>query len=379
MTANGALLSSRAMPKLRVGVLFGGRSTEHEVSIVSATTVMKALDPARYVPVLIGLDQDGTWRVAEPEHRLLPEYVFASDDAVKCFPGLRETLAFYGRDDSSDALATPLDVVFPIIHGRGGEDGSLQGLLEMARIPYVGAGVLGTALCMDKTLTKRALRDAALPVLPSVETSRHAALIDPDDLARQAEEQFPSYPLFVKPTNTGSSVGVKKATSRVHLKECIKEAARYDLDVMVEPAANAREVECAVLGGHDPQASVLGEIISANDFYDYEAKYVSDDTRLIIPAPLPEALADEMRAMAQKAFCVLKCWGMARVDFFVEREAGRVWLNELNTLPGFTEGSMYPRLWDASGISLPHLVDRLIELAFERHAEQASLETHFRG
>ncbi len=379
MTAIGALLSSGAMPKLRVGILFGGRSTEHEVSVVSATTVMKALDPGRYVPVLIGLDQDGTWRVAEPEHELLPESVFTSDDAVQCFPGLRETLAFYGRDGAEEALATPLDVVFPIVHGRDGEDGSLQGLLELARIPYVGAGVLGAALCMDKTLTKRALRDAGLPVLPSLETSRQAALRNPDDLAGAAEELFPSYPLFVKPTNTGSSVGVKKATSRVHLKECIKEAARYDLDVMVEQAADAREIECAVLGGHDPQASVLGEIISANDFYDYEAKYISDDTQLIIPAALPEALADEIRAMALSAFRVLKCWGMARADFFVEHDGGRVWLNELNTLPGFTEGSMYPRLWDASGISLPHLVDRLIELAFERRAEQASLETHFRG
>lgn len=379
MTGNGALLSWEAMSKLRVGILFGGRTTEHEVSVVSATTVMKALDPARYEPVLIGLDQDGSWRAAEPEHELLPEYVFTSDDAVHCFPGLRETLTFYGRDDAGDALARPLDVAFPIIHGRDGEDGSLQGLLEMARIPYVGTGVLGSALCMDKTLTKRALRDAGLPVLPSLEMSRHRALADPESFVSEAEEQFPNYPLFVKPTNTGSSVGVKKATSRVHLKECIKEAARYDLDVMVEPAADAREVECAVLGGHDPQPSVLGEIISANDFYDYEAKYVSDDTRLLIPAALPEALADEMRAIAVTAFRVLKCWGMARVDFFVERDTNRVWLNELNTLPGFTEGSMYPRLWDASGISLPHLVERLIELAFERHREQSSLETHFRG
>jgi D-alanine-D-alanine ligase len=216
-------------------------------------------------------------------------------------------------------------------------------------------------------------------VLPYAETSRHDVLVDTEPLVREVEERFPGYPVFVKPTNTGSSVGVKKATSRVHLAECIKEAARYDLDVLVEPASNAREVECAVLGGHDPQASVLGEIIAANDFYDYEAKYVNDDTRLVIPAELPERVSDEIRGMAVEAFRVLKCWGMARVDFFIDRDTGQVLLNELNTLPGFTEVSMYPRLWEASGIALPHLVDRLIELALERHREQSSLETRFRG
>jgi D-alanine-D-alanine ligase len=365
------------VPKLRVGILFGGRSTEHEVSVVSATTVMKALDPARYTPVLIAVDQDGSWRVAEPEHQLLPETVFTSGDAVRSFPTLRETLAFLAGD-GTDALAAPLDVVFPIIHGRGGEDGSLQGMLELAGMPYVGPAVLGTALCMDKALSKRALRDAGLPVLPYAECSRHDVLQDPERLVREVEERF-AYPVFVKPTNTGSSVGVKKATTRVHLVECIKEAARYDLDVLVEPAANAREVECAVLGGHDPQASVLGEIIAAGEFYDYEAKYVSDDTRLVIPAELPENVSEQMRRMAVAAFRVLKCWGMARVDFFIEKESGRVLLNELNTLPGFTEVSMYPRLWEASGISLPHLVDRLIELALERQREQSSLETRFTG
>ncbi len=374
-TPRAAKLS--AVLKMRVGILFGGRSTEHEVSVLSATTVLKALDPARYAPVLIGVDQDGSWRVAEPDLSLLPETVFTSDEAVRVFPSLRDRLAFLAGDGAEDALAAPLDVVFPIIHGRGGEDGSLQGLLELSKVPYVGAGVLSAAICMDKMLTKRALRDAGIPVLPCVETSRHRALVDSDPLADEVEREFPDYPVFVKPTNTGSSVGVKKATSRVHLKECVKEAARYDLDVLVEPAANARVIECAVLGGHDPQASVLGEILSANDFYDYEAKYASDDTRLVIPADLPEPVTERIRELAVSAFTVLKCWGMARVDFFVERETDRVWLNELNTLPGFTEGSMYPRLWEASGIALPHVVDRLIELALERHGEQAELETRF--
>jgi D-alanine-D-alanine ligase len=354
--------------------MFGGRSTEHEVSVVSATTVLKALDPARYSPVLLGLDQDGSWRVAEPELELLPETVFTSSDAVRVYPTLRDTLRF-AAGDGQDAAAAPIDVIFPIIHGRGGEDGSLQGLLEMAEIAYVGSSVLGTALCMDKTLTKRALRDAGVPVLPSLEASRHDLLVDPEPLIRSVEESFDGYPVFVKPSKTGSSVGVHRATSRVHLAECIKDAARYDLDVLVEPDAAAREVECAVLGGHDPQCSVLGEIQSAHDFYDYEAKYVSDDTRLVIPAPLPDEVSERIRRIATTAFRALKCWGMARVDFFVQHDTLEVYLNELNTLPGFTEGSMYPRLWEASGISLPHVVDRLIELALERHHEQASLET----
>ncbi len=367
------------VPKMRVGILFGGRSTEHEVSVLSATTVLKALDPARYAPVLIGVDQDGSWRVAEPDLSLLPETVFTSDESVRVFPSLRDGLAFLASDGGDDALTAPLDVAFPIIHGRGGEDGSLQGMLEMAGIPYVGAGVLATSICMDKALTKRALRDAGIPVLPCVETSRAAALRDPEPLVDAVEREFGGYPVFVKPTRTGSSVGVRKATSRVHLKECVKEAARYDLDVLVEPAANAREIECSVLGGHDPQSSVLGEIRSANEFYDYEAKYVSDDTSLLIPAELPEQTTEEIRDMAAHAFQVLKCWGMARVDFFVERDTHAIHVNELNTLPGFTEGSMYPRLWEASGIALPHVVDRLIELAIERHHEQSELETRFRS
>lgn len=367
------------VPKMRVGILFGGRSTEHEVSVVSATTVLKALDPGRYAPVLLGLDQDGSWRVAETEQNLLPEAVFTSSDAGLCFPSLREGLEFLSREENRSALGQPLDVVFPIIHGRGGEDGSLQGLLEMAGVPYVGASVLATAICMDKTLTKRALRDAGVPVLPSVETTRHAALLDPYSLIGRVEGEF-DYPVFVKPTKTGSSVGVRKATTPVHLHECIKEASRWDMDVLVEPAAkNAREIECAVLGGYEPQASVLGEIVTGSEFYDYAAKYVSDETQLVIPAPLPDEVSERIRALALEAFRVLKCWGMARVDFFVDRNSHAVCLNELNTLPGFTEVSMYPRLWEASGISLPHVVDRLIELALERHREQISLETRFQS
>lgn len=366
------------MPKLRVGIVFGGRSTEHEVSVTSATTILKGLDPARYAPVLIGVDHEGRWHVAETEHQLLPEGVFASSAAVATFPSAGAGLDLREIRDGDNALQAPLDAIFPIIHGRGGEDGSLQGLLELADVPYVGPGVSNSALCMDKTLTKRVLRDAGVPVVPSREASRHELLRDSDAFVQVVEQEF-GYPVFVKPSNTGSSVGITKAHTRADLLESIHIAARYDFNVLVEPALSAREIECAVLGGHAPEASVLGEIISAREFYDYEAKYVSDDTQLVIPAPLATERADQIRSLALEAFRALKCWGMARVDFFVERESERAWVNELNTHPGFTDGSMYPRLWEASGIALPELLDRLIELALERHREQSSLEVRFRS
>ncbi len=368
------------MSKLRVALLFGGTSTEHEVSISSATTILDALDPARYTPVLVGLDHDRSWAVLE-DPSVPPEGLFECPDAVRCIPTLHRGLEFLrsGSADGSGAenvLRGPIDVVFPIIHGRGGEDGSLQGAFEVAGVPYVGAGVLATALCMDKTLSKRTLRDAGLPVLPSHEASRHEVLVDPGPLIERVERDF-EYPVFVKPTNTGSSVGVAHAGERAALERAIAHAAQYDRWVLVEPAADAREVECAVLGGHAPEASVLGEIGYRGEFYDYEAKYVSDSTELVIPAPIPETLSEQVRSLAVEAFAALKCWGFARVDFFIDRRSEQVYLNELNTLPGFTEGSMYPRLWAASGIALPELVDRLIELALERHRAQGALVTRY--
>ena len=367
------------MAKLRVGILYGGRSTEHEVSIASATTVLSGMDPSRYVPVLIGVDSDGRWRVAEPELELLPEAVFHSDAPVRCAASLEPgRLAIRRTDDHTPALDTPLDLVFPIIHGRDGEDGSIQGLLQMAEMPYVGTDVKATALCMDKTLAKAVLRNAGLPVVPSRETSVHALLERSDSFIEEVEAHY-EYPVFVKPTNTGSSVGIVKARTRAHLRQGIKEARRYDLDVLVEPGLVAREIECAVLGGHEPRASVLGEVRYEADFYDYAAKYASDATELLIPADLPEALAEELRAVALRAFRALKCWGMARVDFFVDAKSGEFWVNELNTHPGFTEVSMYPRLWMESGVALPELIDRLIELGLERHRERAAVEVRYRA
>jgi len=254
------------MPSRRVGILFGGRSTEHEVSVNSAMTVFQALDTSRYTPVLVGLDHDGSWRVAESDVALTPETVFPSSAAPTVTPLLRPAWGLdFVTSEGRSALAGPLDVVFPIIHGRGGEDGSLQGLLDIAELPYVGPSVLASALCMDKTATKRVLRDAGIPVVQSLESSRHALLKSSEALIRSVESAF-DYPVFAKPSKTGSSVGVYKARNRAELEQAIRDAARFDLDVIVEQGIAAREVECAVLGGHNPEASCLGEIIPDREF-----------------------------------------------------------------------------------------------------------------
>jgi D-alanine-D-alanine ligase len=306
----------------------------------------------------------------------MPAAVFEDQDVRRGTLVLRDGVDFVSPRDHRSLLEAPLDVLFPIIHGRGGEDGSLQGVFEVSEVPYVGASVLASALCMDKPASKALLRAAGLPVLSCVETSRARALEAPDELIERVEARF-QYPVFVKPSKTGSSVGVHKAQGRSELAYGLKQAVRYDLDVMVEPGLDAREIECAVLGGHEPQASALGEIVPPGEFYDYAAKYLRDDTQLLIPAPLPAELAERARALAVQAFHVLKCWGLARVDFFLERGTDALFVNELNTLPGFTSASMYPLLWEASGVPLPELLHRLIQLALERHREQSSLELRY--
>jgi D-alanine-D-alanine ligase len=365
------------MSKLRVGVLFGGRSTEHEVSVLSATNVFKALDPGRYAPVLIGVDHDGRWYAAESDAGLLPEAVFSRGAALEVSPSLHAGLELIAAGPRAGGLRAPLDVIFPLIHGRGGEDGSLQGLLDLSGVPYVGCGVLASAVAMDKVATKRMLRSEGVPVVPCVEFVRRDALNDPQAFADAVEHAF-EYPVFVKPVNTGSSVGIDKAHSREELIRALKDAARYDLRVMVEPGLQVRELEVAVLGGWDPEASVLGEVVPAGEWYDYEAKYVSEDTELIVPAQVPAEIAERVRELAIRAFRALDCWGMARADFFLDRRTDELLLNELNTIPGLTDGSLYWRLWEASGLSLPALLDRLIELALERQRERASLELRYR-
>jgi D-alanine-D-alanine ligase len=366
------------MAKLRVGLLFGGRSVEHDVSIVSATSILAALDGSKYEVSLIAVDPDGHWHLA-PAHTALPDVAREANVFLPAAPG-RATLQ--PAEEPAGAVPGPLgevgrlDVIFPIIHGHGGEDGSLQGLFELAEVPYVGSGVLSSALQMDKDFAKRLLSGAGLPVTPWIAFS--GGELDRAGLpaaAARAEKEI-GFPVFVKPANSGSSIGIARAETIPELVAAIADAQRYDRKVLVEKAVDAREIEVAVLGNDDPEASVPGEIRAAKTFYDYEAKYRDAATELIIPAPLDPAQSESIRALAIEAYRALDAEGMARVDFLVERTTGQIYLNELNSLPGFTaESSMYPKLWEASGLPYPALIDRLIELALERHDRRSKLVT----
>lgn len=361
------------MPKLRVGLLFGGRSVEHEVSIASATSILSALDPSRYDVHLIAVDTEGRWHLGA---RDLPPELIASRGAEVVPPtqvGQGGLVAV-----ESGAETTPLDVIFPIIHGTHGEDGTLQGMLELAGIPYAGARVLGSAVQMDKDIAKRLLAAAGLPVVPwRLLRDRDLNPTERGAAAAEAIAAF-GFPLFVKPANSGSSVGTSKATNEAELNAAIAEAARYDTKVLIEQAIDAREVEVAILGNEDPKASVPGEIAQGNEFYDYEAKYADESTEMRIPAPLDEEVTARIRSLAIEAYQALEGEGFARVDFMIDRKTGELYINELNSLPGFTESSMYPLMWEASGLAYPALLDRIIELALERHAKRAQLETTYR-
>jgi D-alanine-D-alanine ligase len=369
------------MEKLRIGLLFGGRSVEHDVSIVSATSILGALDRERYDVSLIGIDPEGGWHLADVAD-LAPGASLAS---VLEGPGVylaatRGAASLRPVDQAAAGALDPsslqVDVVFPIVHGRGGEDGALQGLLESADLPYVGSGVLSSAAQMDKDVAKRLLAHAGIPVTPWVTFS--AAELDRDGLPAAADrvETELGLPAYVKPANSGSSVGISRAEDTATLVAAIAEARRYDRKVVVEQAVTAREVEVAVLGNDAPEASVVGEIRAAQAFYDYDAKYRDDSTELLIPAELDAELADSIRHLAVLAYQALDAEGMARVDFLLERETHRIYVNELNSLPGFTHVSMYPKLWEATGLAYPRLLDRLIQLALERHDGRAKLETH---
>lgn len=360
--------------RLRVGVIFGGQSVEHEVSLVSARSIFQQLGEDRYEVVPIGITRRGRWITSKDWAALLREGL-ESAGAQACFlPPDASVGGLVMLEPGGGAVR--LDVIFPIVHGRHGEDGTLQGLLELAGIPYVGAGVLASSVGMDKDLMKRVFRDAGLPVVrgrtllrKDWEGARHELLDSlPADLG---------FPCFVKPANTGSSVGITKAKTRGDLESGLNLAFRYDRKVVVEVAVDAREIECSVLGNDAPQASVAGEIVPCNEFYDYEAKYVGEGSELLIPAPLPPATAEEVRRLAVAAFKALDASGMARVDFFLDRRTGAVYLNEVNTLPGFTPISMYPKLWEASGVPYADLLDRLIDLALERHREKGRAISDF--
>ncbi len=361
------------MSQLRVGLLFGGRSVEHEVSLASATSIHKALDPTRYEVTLIAVDREGHWHLGRPE---LPPEATARGEVVY-LPAVPGADTLVPVEENGLATATALDVIFPIIHGRGGEDGSLQGLLEMAGVPYVGSGVLGSALQMDKEVSKRLLQAAGLPVLPWTLVRASELERDPEGAAERALGEI-GLPVFVKPANQGSSVGIARVERREELLPKLREAARYDTKVLCETAIEAREIEVALLGTDPIEASVPGEIRTHRDFYDYVAKYVDEGTELLIPAPLDPEQTREARRLAVAAMEALEGEGIGRADFLFEEASGRFYLNELNSLPGFTEGSMYPRLWEASGLSYPDLLDRLIELAMERHEQREALETVYR-
>jgi D-alanine-D-alanine ligase len=356
------------MAKLRVGLLFGGRSVEHEVSIVSASSIFQALDPKRYEVVLVAIDHDGRWHLSAPP--LEPESPVAGEEVrLPAVPGERAL-----RRDG--AAAAQLDVVFPIVHGRGGEDGAMQGLFELAEIPYVGSGVLGSSLQMDKEVSKRLMHAAGIPILPWVSVRASELERDVPGTVRRVADEI-GFPVFVKPANLGSSVGISRAADADALSDSLRLAARYDRKIVVERAIAARDVEIALLGNDPVEASIAGEIRTRREFYDYEAKYVDEDTELLVPAPIPEALAERLRELAIAAFRALEGEGLARVDFLVDRDSEEAFVNEVNSLPGFTSVSMYPRLWDATGLSYPALLDRLIELAMERHRVRSALETQY--
>lgn len=360
------------MRKIRVGIIFGGKSAEHEVSLQSARNILDALDRERFEATLIGIDKQGRWHVSSADGFLLN----ADDPArIALNPSGRELCVLPGREhaqllpaDPAEALGQ-IDVVFPIVHGSLGEDGALQGLLRMANLPFVGASVLGSAVAMDKDVAKRLLRDAGLAVAPFTCLRRR----DPIDF--DALSAHFGLPLFVKPANQGSSVGVSKVRDRRQFDEALALAFAYDHKVLVEAAIEGREIECAVLGNDEPQASLCGEIVVHDDFYAYDTKYIREDgAEVVAPAVIDDAACERIRAVALRAFRALECAGLARVDVFLT-PAGEVVVNEVNTLPGFTRISMYPKLWQASGIEYGDLVTRLIELAMERHQADLALRS----
>jgi D-alanine-D-alanine ligase len=385
------------LKKLRVGVIYGGRSGEHEVSLASAAAVFKNLDPARYEAIPIKIEKDGRWSLPErpPEIDKAADVIHETHAPRLEADDRREThlVARPGGDtlvtlDPSTRAEQPprsgqatvsgvkLDVVFPVLHGPYGEDGTVQGLLELANVPYVGAGVLASAVGMDKAAMKLVFAAKGLPICDYEVVLRRDWQHDERATLQTVVDRL-GFPVFVKPANLGSSVGISKAKHVAELRTAIKLAGEFDRKVIVEAAVpKAREIEVAVLGNDEPDASVPGEIIPSGEFYDYEAKYLNADSRDVIPAPLPERLTQEIRQLAVAAFKALDCAGMARVDFLLADDGtGSLYVNELNTIPGFTTISMYSKMWAASGVSYPQLIDRLIALAIERHTEKQQLRT----
>ena len=389
------------MKKLRVGILFGGRSGEHEVSLLSAASVLNAIDKQKYEVVPIGITKDGRWLTSEHAENLLtgklvlePRHLRAGDPettpaaavlaqgesvVVPPEPAHRENGLVPFQTDAahlrrSSDRAINVDVIFPVLHGTFGEDGTIQGLLELADIAYVGAGVLGSAAGMDKDIMKSLFIAAGIPIVKHVTILRS----DWEKNAKKVEKLVGArlkYPVFVKPANLGSSVGISKAHNRKELGPAIEEAAKFDRKIVIEQGVGgkkekAREIECSVLGNDDPEASVPGEVVPVKEFYDYNAKYLEEGSELIIPARLTKAQTKEVQQLAVAAFKAVDCSGLARVDFLMDPKTEKIYLNEINTMPGFTSISMYPKLWAASGLAYPDLIDRLIQLGLERHEDK---------
>ncbi|HVN63373.1 MAG TPA: D-alanine--D-alanine ligase family protein [Candidatus Binataceae bacterium] len=367
--------------RLRVGVLFGGRSGEHEISLRSALTVMSAMDPKRYEVVPIGIGRDGRWRLEHDALRMLAEKTSrlaalnsgGPEVTILPHPNSRAVVPASARESSG--LHRSLDVVFPVLHGSYGEDGTVQGLLELAGIPYVGAGVLGSAVGMDKDVQKRILRDAGIPVVRFATIQRTDFREHPATAARAAKEL--GYPVFVKPAAMGSSIGISKVKRAADLKAALDDAFQYDRKALIEASCEGRELECAVLGTERPEASIVGEILikGKHEFYSYESKYIDPEGAVTkIPADIPKIASAKIRKIAVAAFKALELRGMARVDFLALSDLSEIYLNEVNTIPGFTSISMYPKLWEATGLPLPKLIDRLIELAIEEHRTRSGLK-----
>jgi D-alanine-D-alanine ligase len=393
-----------AIKKIRVGILFGGRSGEHEVSLLSAASVLNAIDKTKYEVVPIGITKDGRWLTAEHAERLLrgdadegartpqttlragdPEAtlgaaVLATGESVVVPPeparrgvGLSPFQTDANLRRASDR-AINVDVIFPVLHGTFGEDGTIQGLLELADLAYVGAGVLGSSAGMDKDVMKSLFRAAGLPIVKHVTVLRSQFEREPKKVQKLVESKL-KYPVFVKPANLGSSVGISKAHDRKELGPAIAEAAKFDRKIVIEEGVGgeknkAREIECAVLGNDDPKASIAGEIIPCKEFYDYDAKYLMEGSQPVIPAKLSKSEMKNVQKLAIAAFQAVDCTGLARVDFLMDPKSRKMFVNEINTMPGFTAISMYPKLWDATGVSYPELIDRLIQLGIERHEDK---------
>jgi D-alanine-D-alanine ligase len=359
--------------KTKVGIVFGGQSGEHEVSLMSSASVIKVMDKTKYDIIPIGITKEGNWNlflgdISKIEDGSWPDEavpaLLSPDPNHKCIITLID-----GKESRYY-----LDVVFPVLHGPRGEDGTVQSLFEMMNIPYVSCGVTSSALCMDKVFSKKILEQNGLPIVDYKVFYKRELLVRMPEIISELEDYL-GYPCFVKPANLGSSVGISKARNREELKSALMIAAQYDIKVLVEKFIDAREIECSVLGNDEPKASLPGEIIPSRDFYDYTAKYSDGDkSKLLLPAPVSRKDVSRIQELAVKAFTALDCSGMARVDFLMSKVSGNIYINELNTIPGFTKISMYPKMWEVSGLSYKDLIDELIEFAFERHRQKNELK-----